>query len=161
MPTSAGARRVVVLTADAYQRLAQPRDEPPAAPPALPPSPPPPPPPSPETPPPPPPTPPPILDPWLARIPTRFQKEAARVKTLLDRIPQLDQSREVLHLNGQSVGLTLAELLRALCVPLVRTKLPAQLRHLLTENRIKSRNHLALSTEYQDPRPAWRTYFRV
>ena len=161
MPAQASASRVVVLTAAASQRLRAPETAPPPPPPPPPGPPPSPvtpgtPSPSPRTPSPRPPSPPP-LDPWLVDIPPRFHKEATRLKIRLEQIPLLDLTLKEVSLDKQPLGLSLGQLLRALCVPFVRSKLPAQLRRLLVKHGVKARNHLALS----EPLPPWRTYFRV
>lgn len=119
------SRRVVVLDSQVYENLVS--SEPPPDPPDPPPS---------------------NPEPWLQGIPLRFQSSARKTKENLEKFFKIVENTLVMD----DQVLDLATVLRALCVPFTRAKLPQNLKRLLIKYKIKCRNHLAL-------KPEWRPYF--
>lgn len=104
----------------------------------------------------PPPPPPPLSPSLLDGISSKYRPGARDLLKQLEGIPELSWDPEV-HIRGRGTGVTISELLRGLCVPFVKLRLPPQLRQLVSRHKLKCRNHLVVGTLHTQP---WHQYFQ-
>ena len=98
------------------------------------------------------------LDP-LQGFPARYLKDAEATLARLQAIEEIswDSHSGCLSLSGQRCNLSLAQLLRTICVPFTKVRLPPACVDLLTRYQIKPRNHLLLAS----CGPKWHMYFKL
>ena len=172
------ARRVVVLSEEAYQRLTESHQQEPVSQPfpiQEPPKSPSPPPASPEppvTPPPPPPVtlevtvpvepqpPAPLpvhVDP-LKQVPPRYQQQATKLLHQLQTRPEFswDPVSGQVFIRAKDQGISVGLFLRLVCVPFTKGSLPPDCRSILEQLGVKPRNHLINKAIL----PPWRPYFK-
>ena len=77
------------------------------------------------------------------------------MRAQLERLAELKLVGNLVLVHKRLLPLTLAQLLKALCVPFVRTPLPRDLKQILATHGIKCRNHLALA----EGSPGWHPFF--
>ena len=92
----------------------------------------------------------------LCGFPARYLKQARETLAHLRLIPELswDCQTGCLSVKEHRLGLTVTELLRGICVPFTKIRLPLICSQLLTQYHIKPRNHLLV------PQPEWHVYFK-
>ena len=94
----------------------------------------------------------------LQGFPARYLKTAQTALGQLCAIQELswDCQTGFLSISDQRLSLTLSQLLRAICVPFTKIRLPLVCSQLHTRHHIKPRNHLCLPV----PEPKWHVYFK-
>ena len=101
-------------------------------------------------------------EPVLENIPARFRAAANRVLerlTTIGRISWSSSDGRDLTFDGRLLGISLTQLLRAICVPFTRTThLDPALRQLLVDSGLPFRNHLF--AEGAEERGQWHPYLR-
>ena len=92
----------------------------------------------------------------LCGFPVRYLKQARETLAHLRLIPELswDCQTGCLSVKEHRLALTVTELLRGICVPFTKLRLPLICSQLLTQYHIKPRNHLLV------PQPEWHVYFK-
>ena len=95
----------------------------------------------------------------LHGFPPRFLKDAEAALAQLIEIEELswDSVTGLLSIDQQRLSLTVTQLLRAICVPFTKPRIPSVCIELLYRHRIKPRNHLL----YTAPEPKWHVYFKL
>lgn len=88
---------------------------------------------------------------WLQGIPKRYVSAARDTHAKLADIPELQVRENKIQVGDEEFEL--ASVLKSLCVPFTRKKVPAALQSVLEQHKVKCRNHLALT-------PRWHPYLR-
>ena len=136
---SVEARRVVVLSTEAYNQL---REQNPTVPQPVPSAP-----------------SPPSSASLLDAIPPRFRGKAAQVLQTLDDSPEISWSEldGSVSVNGKAQEIKIVDLLKVICVPFTRrTSLPSDVKRLVAELGIRSRNHINNQTTLLK----WHVFFK-
>ena len=93
----------------------------------------------------------------LNSIPAKYRKTAENALRRMEELTCLDLASHPVTYSGKSLGLTVENLLKAVCVPFTRISLPDQLLSELKSAGIPIRNHLAQVKVL----PKWHRFFRI
>ena len=94
----------------------------------------------------------------LSGFPPRYLKAAETTLARLRDVTELswDCQTGCLSVGEQRLSISVAQLLRAICVPFTKVRVPEICCQLLNRYDIKPRNHLLVTTR----QPKWRVYFK-
>lgn len=96
-------------------------------------------------------------------IPGRFRKSASLLLEQLDDLDDISWVKDQtgvdgeISIDGVGQGVTIQQLLKAVCVPFTATRLSPTIQRFLDRHNIQTRNHLVKSPDC----PRWHPYFRL